>query len=158
MANEVDLGSHNDCIRIEPPNPLGAWESFEGINDCWKFGPNLGDIRISFAGSEGLWGHTACAPPKPYLVMLRKWKLYPCSSAYSLLFSSALSNKCGIWLLCPCPSLAINITTWSGRGPSSRYTMSSGTSKVLKSSGNRSLWIPSSGVGRVGSSLYAEKS
>ena len=51
MANEVDLGSHNDCIRIEPPNPLGAWESFEGINDCWKFGPNLGDIRISLAGT-----------------------------------------------------------------------------------------------------------
>ena len=44
VANEVDLRSHDDSVRIEPPNPLGTWESVESINDCWKFRPNLGII------------------------------------------------------------------------------------------------------------------
>jgi len=41
VAVEVELGRHDDCVEVEPPEPLGFGEFVKGVDDGGEFGPDL---------------------------------------------------------------------------------------------------------------------
>ena len=41
VAVEVELGRHDDCVEVEPPDPLGFGKFVEGVDDSRELGPDL---------------------------------------------------------------------------------------------------------------------